>query len=80
MAPSLKPNTKSRFWSKKNWNFEAKIRIWGFSTSAISNFWVPNRNSKGIREIDFDFDFVVKFRVQGLEIWVLGFSGVDFRV
>ena len=47
---------------------------------AISNFWVPNRNAKGIREIDFDFDFVVKFRVYGLEIWVLGFSGVDFRV
>ena len=30
---------------------------------AISNFEVPNRNSKGIGENDFDFDFLVKLRV-----------------
>ena len=35
---SAKPNTKSRFWSKKNLNFEAKIKIWGFWMLAISNF------------------------------------------
>ena len=35
---SALPNTKSRFWSKKKLNFEAKIKIWGFSTSTISNF------------------------------------------
>ena len=58
------PNTKSRFWSKKNnLNFEAKIKIWGFSTSLNSNFGVPNRNSIGVGENDFDFDFVVKFGV-----------------
>ena len=74
------PNTKSRFWSKKNLIFEAKIKIWGFWMLAISNFGVSNRNSKGIGKNDFEFDFVVKFRVQGLGILVLGFSGVDFRV
>ena len=31
-------NTKSRFWSKKNLNFEAKIKILGFSMLAISDF------------------------------------------
>ena len=33
-----KPHTKSRFRSKKNLNFGAKIKILGFSMSAISNF------------------------------------------
>ena len=32
------PNAKSRFWSKKNLNFVAKIKISGFSMLAISNF------------------------------------------
>ena len=32
------PNTKSRFWSKKNLNSEAKIKILGLSMTAISNF------------------------------------------
>ena len=57
------PNTKSRFWSKKNLNFEAKIKILGFWMLAISNFGVSNRNSRGIREMDFDFDFRANFRV-----------------
>ena len=64
------PNTKSRFWSKKKLNFEAKIKIWGFSMTAISYFGVPNRNSKGIGENDFQI-FEIKF-------YGLGFR--NFRV
>ena len=33
-----RPNTKSRFWSKKNWDVEANEKILGFSMLAISNF------------------------------------------
>ena len=35
-----KPNTKSRFWSKKNLNFKAKIKILGFSATLNSNFGI----------------------------------------
>ena len=54
------PKTKSRFWSKKNLNFEAKIKILGFSMMAISNFGVSNWNSKGIGKSDFQ-NFEIKF-------------------
>ena len=45
-------NAKKKILVEKKLNFEAKIKIWGFWRMAISNFWVPNRNSKGIEEND----------------------------
>ena len=61
------PNTKSRFWSKKNLNFEAKMKIWGFSTLLNSNLRVSNRNSKGIRESDLQI-LKIEFWVRKLKI------------
>ena len=59
------PKTKSRFWSKKNWNFESKIKV---SRSLVSNFGVSNRNLIGIKEIDFELMFEIKFWAQNIVI------------
>ena len=44
-----------------------KNKIWGFSTTAISNFGVSNRNSIGITEINFEV-FEIKFWTQKTKI------------
>jgi len=63
------PDTKSRLWSKKNLNFETKIKTLGFSTTAIPDFGVSNRNSRGIREIDFAI-FKIKLWAQKIKILI----------
>ena len=84
------PNTKSRFWSNKNLNFEAKIKLWGFSISLNWNFWVSQWDSRGIEKIDFGFlkmdskilnpKFEIEIMVLGCEILIFGeqFSNRNF--
>ena len=59
-------NAKSRFWSKRNLNFETKMKIWGFSTTAISNFGVSKQDSRGIGESDFGF-WKIDFWIENLK-------------
>ena len=66
MICSSVPKTKSRFWEKKNQNFGAKMQIWGFSTSLISNFQVSEQDSKGIGEINFGF-LEMDFRIPNVK-------------
>ena len=64
---SCRPNTKSRFWSKKNLNFETKIKILGFSTSLISSLMVSKSYSRGIEENDFQ-NLEIEFQSPKLKI------------
>ena len=72
---------RRKFWSENN-NFEAKIKILGFSTSLISNLMVSNRNSKGFGESHFqifEIEFWVRIenwnRISGFEVQIFEFWG-----